>query len=251
MYPVEDAGREALAPLFESLRYFRPMVEGALQGRFGSAVVDARRRPRVAALYAYPYAVLGGDPASATARELIRQLPDHARFVVADDRWQEAVAAAHPRRHRAEDRLAFSSESLDRSRLDALAADVPPGFEIRRLDAETARRLPDEVAPHSLGVYRVGDELVRSGVAFGVFREGRLVGAATSAAASDTAIEIQIDTNEPFRRRGLATAVAATLISDCLERGIDPNWDTASAASEGLAQKLGYTPAGRHRFLVF
>jgi hypothetical protein len=38
----------------------------------------------------------------------------------------------------------------------------------------------------------------------------------------------------------LASATGAKLILECLEKGIDPNWDAATEISAGLAKKLGY-----------
>jgi predicted GNAT family acetyltransferase len=42
------------------------------------------------------------------------------------------------------------------------------------------------------------------------------------------------------RRQGLGTAVGARLALHCLERGIEPQWLAANAASERLAIRLGY-----------
>lgn len=53
-------------------------------------------------------------------------------------------------------------------------------------------------------------------------------------------IEIEIDTREDYRRRGLASACAAKLILACLERGLYPSWDAHTEISVALAEKLGY-----------
>lgn len=64
-------------------------------------------------------------------------------------------------------------------------------------------------------------------------------------------VEIQIDTQENYRGRGLATAVAAAMIIHCLENNLIPGWDAATPISAGLAGKLGYTPQGEYSMLVF
>ena len=53
-------------------------------------------------------------------------------------------------------------------------------------------------------------------------------------------IEIEIDTKEECRRRGLALACGARLILECLDRGLYPSWDAANLDSVRLAEKLGY-----------
>jgi len=57
-------------------------------------------------------------------------------------------------------------------------------------------------------------------------------------------IEIQIDTREDHRRKGLAAACGAALILECLKRGIYPGWDAANMESVRLAEKLGYRLKG-------
>ena len=53
-------------------------------------------------------------------------------------------------------------------------------------------------------------------------------------------IEIEVDTRQDHRRKGLATACAARLILACLDRGWYPSWDAQNVWSVGLAEKLGY-----------
>ena len=63
---------------------------------------------------------------------------------------------------------------------------------------------------------------------------------ASSYAACDGAIEIEIDTRPDFRRLGLASACGARLILECLAREIYPGWDAHNQHSLALAEKLGY-----------
>ena len=53
-------------------------------------------------------------------------------------------------------------------------------------------------------------------------------------------IEIEIDTREDHRRKGLAYACGAKLILECLKRGLYPSWDAQNKWSVALAEKLGY-----------
>jgi len=53
-------------------------------------------------------------------------------------------------------------------------------------------------------------------------------------------IEIQIDTREDCRRKGLATVCGARLILECLSRDLYPSWDAQNQWSVSLAGKLGY-----------
>ena len=53
-------------------------------------------------------------------------------------------------------------------------------------------------------------------------------------------IEIEVDTVEEERRKGLATAASAALILRCLDEGLYPSWDAQNMISVHLAEKLGY-----------
>ena len=59
-------------------------------------------------------------------------------------------------------------------------------------------------------------------------------------ARSNKAIDIEIETLQEHRRKGLGTVVGAKLVAYCLENGITPRWLAANAESEGLAIKLGF-----------
>ena len=53
-------------------------------------------------------------------------------------------------------------------------------------------------------------------------------------------LEIEVDTVEEERRKGLATAASAALILRCLDEGLYPSWDAQNMLSVHLAEKLGY-----------
>ena len=63
---------------------------------------------------------------------------------------------------------------------------------------------------------------------------------------------MEIDTNEDYRGKGLATICGAKLILACLDRGLYPSWDAANERSVHLAGKFGYNVEGPYHswFLV-
>ncbi len=65
-------------------------------------------------------------------------------------------------------------------------------------------------------------------------------GGATPYTRYKEGIEIEVDTVEEERRNGLATAVSAALILQCLDEGLYPSWDAQNMNSVHLAEKLGY-----------
>lgn len=83
-------------------------------------------------------------------------------------------------------------------------------------------------------------------------QDGDVVAAAcTSALVCSKGIELNIITHPGFRNKGLATIVAARLILDCLDKGIEPHWDAANDTSKNLALKLGYEEKGTYDIVVY
>lgn len=70
--------------------------------------------------------------------------------------------------------------------------------------------------------------------------DGEIVAGASSYSRYEKGIEIEIDTREDHRRKGLAYACGAKLIIECLKRDLYPSWDAQNKWSVALAEKLGY-----------
>ncbi len=69
---------------------------------------------------------------------------------------------------------------------------------------------------------------------------GIIAAGASSYSSSRDSIEIEIATNPAYRKRGLATAVSARMVLECITRGKYPSWDAANLISVAIAEKLGY-----------
>lgn len=69
---------------------------------------------------------------------------------------------------------------------------------------------------------------------------GKTAAGASSFSSSRNSIEIQIATDSDYRRRGLATAVSARMVLECLNRNKYPSWDAENLISVSIAEKLGY-----------
>lgn len=132
-------------------------------------------------------------------------------------------------------------ENFDYDKLKSFTKALPEGFQIAPIckgmwPVMMARSWSCDLCGNFTG----GADFERRGLGFAALWEGEPVAGAASYAVCDGAIEIEIDTNPDFRRRGLATACGARLILACLDRGIYPSWDAHDRRSLSLAEKLGY-----------
>lgn len=82
-----------------------------------------------------------------------------------------------------------------------------------------------------------------------ICKDGIPVAGASSYSSYQGGIEIEIDTKEEYRRKGLAYCSAAKLILECLDRDLYPSWDAQNPWSVALAEKLGYHFS--HEYIAF
>jgi hypothetical protein len=249
---VGRADRHRIAPLFAGHSHLRAGVDSILQGNCGVAVANQGSEAVAAQLAIGPITFFGGDAHHPAASRLVTSLSGLRLIIVPDKAWRDLVYREHGEKVKTETRLPFSSEALSIAHLRKCAKRVARGYRIARMDLALARRVNQEVNPDLIlpEVFASPTDFVERGVGFCALRGHRLVCGATSALLSDKAIEIQINTIRDHRGQGLATAVGAALAAHCLERGVDPGWDTGSAASERVALKLGYVPRKRYDWLI-
>ncbi len=241
MIPVSADQRYLIAPLFKG--WDETMIWSCLQGCMGHAWADSLPIPQSAQLHVGDFCFFAGKP----EKILAHHLPDfHASslllMIAREDGWWPLLQEAYP--HGAFcTRYAFGKYSgcFDPDLLSHYAKSLPSGYSMRRIDRTLYRAILqqdwcrdfcsqfsgwEQFKTHGAGfVATLGDEICAGASSYSFYNQG---------------IEIEVDTKETHRRKGLAQACCARLILDCLARGRYPSWDAANLASVHLAQKLGY-----------
>lgn len=122
------------------------------------------------------------------------------------------------------------------------AADtLPLGYSLQFIDQRIYTQcLQNEWSRDLVSQYHDYPHYHARGLGIAVLAEGRLVAGASSYSSYPGGIEIEIDTQKEYRRKGLAYACGAKLILECLSRGLYPSWDAQNKESVALAEKLGY-----------
>jgi RimJ/RimL family protein N-acetyltransferase len=244
MLRIVAAERGVLAPLFDGVPRPRTVVDSVLEGWLGTADADDAEHPTAARLEIGCYSILGGDPASPAAQNLVRAVSAPRELIFPDDdAWRALLHSVHPQ---ATDRpmQAYATDRLTLSRLVEIASRVADGFSIKRMDAAAAAQLGVDLEPHALQTFADPAAFAAGGIGFCANRGPTVACTATSYAVASGRIELAIATAPAFRRRGLAATVAASLMVHCLARGIVPHWNAGNPVSQRLAERLGYRPAG-------
>lgn len=114
-------------------------------------------------------------------------------------------------------------------------------YVLRKIDESLYQRCKEQSWSRDLvSQFMSYDMYSRYGLGFVILKDNEIVSGASSYSAYRQGIEIEIDTREDYRRRGLAYVCGARLILECLDRGLYPSWDAQNKASVALAEKLGY-----------
>ncbi|MEW5869557.1 MAG: GNAT family N-acetyltransferase [Chloroflexota bacterium] len=113
---------------------------------------------------------------------------------------------------------------------------LPEGFELQRMNAALVEQLG------GMPTWASTQDFIERGLGFCLVKDGEIASACTSVFATPNGVEIDVHTEEPYRRQGLATLAAAALIEACLQSGRQPNWECfwENQASCALAARLGY-----------
>lgn len=221
----------------------------------GQAFGDHPLRPGAALLCVGDFACFGGDPKRHAAGRLAGRLardPGKTWIVPALAGWEEHMAFWRPKRMERSVRYAVSlpETGFDLKRLKALTQALPTGVLLLPVDAALYGKALAAPWSHDFcSQFDSAGDYEKRGLGVAAVRAGEIVAGASSYVVYSGGIEIQTDTREDMRRRGLAAACCAMLIIACLEKGLIPSWDAANPASLALAQKLGYTPGEAYPIL--
>ena len=213
-----------------------------LEGGVGSISLDDPIQPRAVRLSVGCYEIFGGDPDRALG--LARDFSAPCELIYGNDPgWRGFLLSVYGSRL-ADRPMEIFQLSLDVPRLQAAVNALAPPYRMQALTADWLDQLDAELQPHGLQTYAGKNAFLAHGFGFGAVLDGILACAATTYTCSATRAEIAIATRPAHQRKGLAFAVAARILLQCVERGITPAWSAANPVSKRLALRLGFRPAG-------
>ncbi|MGN0817516.1 MAG: GNAT family N-acetyltransferase [Candidatus Coproplasma sp.] len=248
MKELEKNFRSALYPLFENSS--DTLIDSCLQGYCGRAFVSAAAdgAEKVgdlstlgAAVACGDFIYFGGRADGDFLKEILFECPVPKNLVPMNGEWCDCIAHICGANAKRTTRFATAKgTTFDKKYLKSCAT-APEGFKIERVDGRIFNLFAGEKWSRDFTAnFADFEQFERLGAGYAATFEGRAVAGACSYSVCDGAIEVQIITHPCFRKKGLARACSASLILDCIERGIYPNWDAEHAASLHIAQSLGY-----------
>lgn len=220
-------------------------LDCVIEGQMGQAVADDAARPRAYRVSVGPFWYYAGEADGPGGQALVAELPPYHLLMPSPPAWIEAARRTWPLVTTT--RYSFSAERLSAEHLTQLWEGSPWREQVAAADAALLARFagrPDNYV--DTGDFESAADFEARGLGFAALDGDRMMGAAYSSLVCSRGIEVSLFVDEPYRRRGIATAISAALLLECVRRGLRPNWDAANLESCALAEKLGYTPAGSY-----
>lgn len=186
--------------------------------------------------------------AGAENRELVLYKPAHCHqdFIIMIPQsaaWHPLIEQCYKERAKKVTRYAMKKEPeiFHPEQLQVIVQNLSSEYRLQMIDEEAYGMCQKQQWSKDLVSQYKDYEMYRKlGLGVVIMRSDELVAGASSYSTYQQGIEIEIDTKEEFRRRGLAAVCGAKLILECLERKLYPSWDAQNPWSVALAEKLGY-----------
>lgn len=220
------------------------IVWSCLQGIMGEIYAGYSENPLTAMAILGDFIFLAGAP----DEEFVWYRPDWHRknftiMVPQHDGWEKLIEHCYKERTKKVVRYAVKKEphAFDAARLKNALSALPEEYEIKMIDETIYRQcMAADWSRDLVSQFENYERYHRLGLGAVILKDGEVVSGASSYSRYRDGIEIEIDTQERYRRKGFAYLCGAKLILECLDRNLYPSWDAQNTSSLALAEKLGY-----------
>ncbi len=234
IYELTDTSK--VKPIFEG--WNETLIYSCLQKVMGKISVTDLDSPTSAMAYVGCFAFYAGVP----DKELVMAKPKGFVIMTPQNKeWEACIETCFPAAKKVTRYAIKKHTQFDFPFLRSLVKKLPEGYVLKEIDNETYDLcLTDSVTRDFVSSFESKEKYLEIGRGMVVMKSGRIVSGASSYTRYNEGIEIEVDTVEEERRKGLATIASAALILRCLDEGLYPSWDAQNMNSVHLAEKLGY-----------
>lgn len=244
---LTKTNRLKIADAFRAVPRVDMSLPCVIEGQMGQAFVDDPARPTIYQVNIGPFHYFAGTAVSAQAQTMMANFPAYNLLMPSAPGWAGLARQQFGNALQTIMRYSFSSESLSVNHLNTLLTNGSFKGKIVAMDAALAENLSTTTDPYfDPGDFDSAEDFAARGLGFAALVAEEPVGVAYASLVCSQGIEVSIFVEEPHRRQGIATALAANLLLACLQRGRHPNWDAANPESVRLAKKLGYRFIGSY-----
>ena len=242
-------------PLFESSHRLHCVYLAFLSRSEGEIWVDNARAPN-AALLLHPFmAVIAGDPGCRDAKKLLAKI--HLPKIIAptDSAWDAPIKELFGEKAIQAPRTKFAEEPPNSRKVRAALKNIAAGYSIQSIDRKNIGKVLETFKDGAgiIGLFWDKKTFLRESFGYvAVDKNGNLVSLSIMGTPLHNGMfEIHTETHPDHRRKGLATATNAALITEAAKRKIIPLWDAANENSAKLATRLGFRAAENYNIFFY
>lgn len=233
---------QAAASLFAG--WNETLIWSCLENVMGSIYADSDENPVSAMAVLGDFSFFAGIP----DEELVMHKPEGENqelmiMVPQNKIWSELIEKCYPQKAKKVIRYAFRKKMriFDQAYLQNRINALSDEYCIKMIDEDLFYRCKDTLWCRDWVSQYTNYEMYQNyGLGAVILKDNEIVSGASSYSSYLEGIEIQIDTKDTYRRKGLAFVCGAKLILECLKRDLEPSWDAQNKESAELAGKLGY-----------
>lgn len=240
IYEITDTNK--VSSLFDN--WEETLIWSCLQGIMGKIYANDPDNPTAAMAVIGDFIFFAGTPSmELVSYQPARRARNDRIMIPQNDDWKCLITQHYGERAKIFSRYAIKKESdiFDIEKLEKIVASLPKDYEIHMIDEKLYQMCKSENWSADLvSQFPTWQDYQALGLGAVICRGSIIVSGASSYSRYREGIEIEIDTREDYRRKGLASVCGAKLILECLKRGLYPSWDAHNQSSVALAEKLGY-----------
>lgn len=239
MVKLEKEQYQLVQELFSDPRFH--MTKSVFQELEGEIYVNDINEISFACVFLKSFCFINGVCSKEMAFNFFNWLPKTARIINPGENWEEQTREFFIDKYECYKRYCMKKISeFSKENLLNYINKLDPKYSIKKIDIDMYNKIQeigDKSFCTNLGMTYEYD---KNGIGFVCLEQKEIVGVATSNIIYRDGIEINIKVNPDKRRQGIAKAISAKLILECINKNIYPSWDAANEKSLALAKQLGY-----------
>lgn len=223
---------DKIKPLFDDIRFY--MGNSVLNGLMGKAYVDNVLNPNIAFLVVRGYCFMSGKLNEKKLKDIIDK--NFKNYVlIPSDNLKNEIENIYKNNIVKAQRYSIKKEvEFNKDKLNDMVNNLSQNFKLIKINKKLSDRIKKE------NFINITDDYEENGIGYCCMYENEIIGVASSNIFYNDGIEVNIKVKENYRRKGIASAMAARLILECLKENKKISWDAANMNSVHLAQKLGF-----------
>lgn len=230
---------------FQDIKFY--MAKTALEGYMGEVWVDNIEKPEFSFVFLERLCFIDGNCKSELAQKSLKEIDEYYKVIIADEEWFELIEKVYKNNFEISSRYSMKKDTkFNKRNFEKYIEKLDSHYEIRKIDKEMYNRIQEtDSYVTNLGM---SEQYEKNGIGFCALNEDEeIIAVITSDGIFNGGIDVNIKVKDTYRRKGIATAISAKMILECISKGLYPSWDAANLNSVGLAQKLGYELDSEYR----